>query len=86
MSDQVILVFIVSTHLLGVVYLLSPVYLTLERQQQGRNKVPITGGARYFIISSISEAYIGSHIPLFSPSEKTGHPLHPQFLWPCLLF
>ena len=45
--------------------------------KQGRNKVPITGGARYLFIFPISEAYIGSHIPLLGSSEKTGGAMAP---------
>lgn len=47
----------------------NPVHTTL----QGRNKVPITGGASSLFILPTSETYIGSHIPL----------LDPQFPRPC---
>ena len=45
--------------------------------KQGRNKVPITGGARYLFIFPISETYIGRHITLLGSSVKTGGAMAP---------
>ena len=52
----------------------SPKFIIILQIQiiQGRNKIPITGGARYLFIFPTSEAYIGSHIPLLGSSEETG--------------
>ena len=41
------------------------------------NKAPITGGARYLFIYPISEAYVGSHLPFFGSTEKTGGAMAP---------